>query len=204
MREDERFRNWKEAVVAFSIEMGAVAFSLVLEIDTAESVAVGVNIAIASRVKDGDTPCAANVDRGIDDLFEIVVGKVLSVPRRKEKDIGGGVFLHKTVAKLTEAQAIVVDADGIEMRSVVVPGDYYEKVGRIGQFSDFFIHRFAKPLPVEGDATTVSAVVGIFHAMFFSKFVVPCVLYRFAVVADIAVAEYHHLFPRQRVGLRKR
>lgn len=84
--------------MSFRVEMGSVAFPLILEIYPAESVALGEDVAVAGRVEYRDASCSAYIYGCVDNLPEIIVLEILAVPGGEEKYACRGISLNEAVA----------------------------------------------------------------------------------------------------------
>ena len=109
--QDEGFGNGQETVVALGVEVGVVADAFVLEIDGAESVALGEDVAAACGVENGNGVLSAYIDCGVDNLAEVVVVETIAVPACEKQYVGSRISVDESAAKLAKAQAVVVDSD---------------------------------------------------------------------------------------------
>ncbi len=175
--------------MAAGVEVSMVVLAATLEIDGAETVVAGKDVALAIGVEDRYAPLTAYVYGSIHHLQEV---GVIVVPGCEPYDVGRRVAVDESLAHLAEPLAIDVDAHGVEQHGIVVAGNDDDEVERVGHLPPAFPQGRPKALAVYAHAAAVATVVQILHAVFPGQFVVPSVLHGFAVIANIAVADDGH------------
>lgn len=185
---DEAFGNGQEAVVSPGVQVCVVS-SPALEVDIAEAVVACEDIAFPVGIEDGNAPLSADIDGGINHLQEV---RVVVAPRGEPQDAGFGIATDESLAHLSEPLPVSVYANRVEQRGIVVPCDNDNEVERVGHLLIALPEGWAEVLAVDGDTSPVPSVVQVLKAVLMGELVVPCVLNRLTVVADIAVADNCH------------
>ena len=97
--------------MAEGVEMSMVAYALVLEIDGAECIALGEDVAATCGVEHRNGVLSAYINGGIHYLTEVVMIESIAVPAGEKQDVSCRIPVDESSAKLTKAQTVVIDSD---------------------------------------------------------------------------------------------